>query len=580
MDGTRVQILRDIDNWIKDPKAPQIFWLTGLAGTGKSAIAWTVCFRATEDSKIIFGGSFFCSRSTGSAGQRDVRCVVPTLAQLLARQSKKFSKALADELARNPDVLHKQVSAQVEQLLYKPLLALKNSRVPIIFVIDALDECGGQLGTTGNETSNDAESHRTVSDMLDALVAFSRAQVKLPVKFLVTSRPETHIRDTPVSDTTFSTILRLHSVNKEQVTADIRLYVATRLSSSSQLRARFTADDADILAQLCDGLFIFATTALQYVLGAGIDTAAMRFKTLLNTSRDGLNTSAAAPLDQMYALILSGTAMVIEPETNELAGKLQLLAAILCARMPLSVTMLADLLGVPVENLRASLSDLHAIIHVPDEDSEHGLRTVHASFGDYLYGRASSSIRISASLGHYILARGCLHRFAQADLCFNVSQSQSSFEPNSRDASSRIALSLVYACLQWAHHIDSASNRSEFDEDVGQVFRPKFLFWLEVLSITGKVGSASGLLRIAASAVSRSTRAHTADTHCATGCSSDPCAVSSRCQRICCNIVYSYRYKCTAHIHLGASICGERFPRLSGLCLSLHWNCFCHNLWD
>jgi len=175
------------------------------------------------------------------------------------------------------------------------------------------------------------------------------------------------------------------------------------------------------------------------------------------------------------------------------------------------------------------LSDLHAIVHVPDDDSERGLRTVHASFGDYLYSRAASSIRISASLGHDILARGCLRRFAQDDLCFNVSQSQSSFKPNSRDVSGRIALSLIYACLQWAHHIDSASNRSEFDEDVGQVFRPKFLFWLEVLSITGKVGLASGLLRIAASAVSGSTRAHTADAHCATGCSSDPCAVSSRC---------------------------------------------------
>jgi len=502
MEGTRVQILRAIDNWIKDPKAPQIFWLTGLAGTGKSAIAWSICLRATKDTKIIFGGSFFCSRSTGSAGQRDVRCVVPTLAQLLARQSKKFSKALAAELARNPDVLHKQIGAQVEQLLYKPLLALKGSRMPIVFVIDALDECGGQPGTNG--PADDAESRRTISDMLEALVDFSRAEIKLPVKFLVTSRPETHIRDTPVSDTKFSTILRLHTVSKEQVTADIRLYVATRLSSSPQLRARFTADDADMLAHLCDGLFIVATTALQYALGAGIDAAAMRFKTLLNTSRDGLSTSASAPLDQMYALILSGTTMVVEPETNELAEKLQLLAAILCARMPLSVTMLADLLEFPDDQLRASMSDLHAIVHVPDDDSECGLRTVHASFGDYLYGRAASSIRISVSLGHQILARGCLRRFAQADLCFNVSQSQSSFKPNPRDVSSGIALSLIYACLQWAHHIDSVSNRLEFEEDVGQVFRSKFLFWLEVLSITGKVGLAPGLLRIAGSTVSGS----------------------------------------------------------------------------
>jgi len=509
MEGTRVQILRDIESWIKDPNAPQVFWLTGLAGTGKNALAWTVCLRATKDPKIILGGSFFCSRSTGSAAQRDIRCVVPTLAQLMTCQSPKFSKALVDELARDPDVLHKQVGAQVEQLLYKPLLALKGSRVPIVFVIDALDECGGQPGT--NDASDDAEIHHTISEMLEALVAFSRSQAKLTVKFLVTSRPETHIRDTPVSDTAFSTILRLHSVNKEQVTKDIRLYVATRLSGSPQLRARFTADDADMLAQLCDGLFIVATTALQYALGTGIDAAAMKFKTLLNASHDSLSGNVAAPLDRMYAVILSGSARIAGPEMDELPERLRLLAAILCTRMPLSVTALADLLGVPGDQLRASLSKLHAVVHVPEDDSEPGLRTVHASFGDYLYGRAA--------------ARGCLRRFAQGDLCFNVSQSHSSFQPNPNIVPGDIALSLIYACLQWAHHVDAASNRSAFDEDIEQVFESKFLFWLEVLSVTGKIRLASGLLRIAGSAVSHSMTAHIATAQCAAGRSSNCCAI-------------------------------------------------------
>jgi len=324
---------------------------------------------------------------------------------------------------------------------------------------------------------------------------------------LVTSRPETHIRDTPVSDTALSTILRLHTVNKEQVTADIRLYVGTRLSSSPQLRARFTADDADMLARLCDGLFIVAATALQYALGAGVDAAVIKFKTLLNASRDGLSSNAAAPLDRMYAVILSGTANVDGPETDELVEKLRLLAAILSSRMPLSVTALADLLGVSSDQLRASLSDLHAVVHVPDNDREPGLRTVHASFGDYLYGRAPSNIRISASLGHDILARGCLCRFTQDDLCFNISQSRSSFKPNREIEPGSIAPSLIYACLQWAHHIDAASNHLAFDEEVGHAFRSKFRFWLEVLSITRKVGLASGLLRIAGSAVSSSKRA-------------------------------------------------------------------------
>jgi len=327
MKGTRVQVLRDIRTWIRDPSAPQIFWLAGMMGTGKSAIAKSVCSCARESSEMVLGGSFFCSRSAGSSGQRDARCIIPTLVQLFARQSLEFSQALAAELARDPDILHQQVMTQIEHLLYKPLLCCRKSPVPIVFVIDALDECGG------HGTSETAESHRLISDMLEALVAFSRYPIRLPVKFLVTSRPETHIRDTPVSDAAFSKVLHLHTVDKQQVTVDIRTYIATKLTSSSKLRQLFTSDDVDALSLLCDGLFIVAATALQYALGMGIDRAAIRFKTLLNSTREGLSTGAILPLDRMYSLILKEAIRVNETETDDgMPVLIQMLASLLCAK--------------------------------------------------------------------------------------------------------------------------------------------------------------------------------------------------------------------------------------------------------
>jgi len=502
MDGTRVQVLRDIENWIYNPKAPQIFWLAGMAGTGKSAIAWTVCSRASADAKIIFGGSFFCSRSTGLVAQRDVRCVVPTLAQLLARQSPQFSEALADELARNPEVLHKQVTAQIEQLLYKPMLALKDSHVPIVFVIDALDECGGQTSVSGTE---DAESHRIVSEMLEALVTFSHSSTKPLVKFFVTSRPETHIRDTPVSDVTFSTVLRLHTVNKQQVTSDIRLYISTKLWSSSQLRSRFTEEDVNTLARLCDGIFIVAATALRYALGAGIDFAVVRFRTLLNSTRDGLGSGAAVPLDHMYALIMAEAARVHESEVAELPDLQRLLASILSARMTLSVAALADLLDLPIDDLRASLSRLHAVVHIPDNEGEPGLRTLHASFGDYLFGRAPSHTRIPHSLGHNTLARACLHVMAKR-LHFNISQSRSSYERNLPTRADTITLSLEYACIQWTYHAANPSTPSTLDEEIDIIFRPRFLFWLEVMSVLAQIQRATAMLIYMAASVSSLTK--------------------------------------------------------------------------
>jgi len=202
--------------------------------------------------------------------------------------------------------------------------------------------------------------------MLEALIALARYPVKLPIKFLVTSRPETHIRDTPVSDTSFSTIMRLHTVNKAQVTEDIRLYVSTKLSSKPLLNEQFTSENVDMLVRLRDGLFIVAATALKYILGSSIDVAAVRFETLPNDSRDSLSIGAAAPLDRMYALILIDAVNVAGSKANELQAMLQILGALLW--MVLTMAALAEILEMPKTHLRARLSRLHAVIHVPDVD--------------------------------------------------------------------------------------------------------------------------------------------------------------------------------------------------------------------
>jgi len=595
MDGTRIEVLREIENWIQDFSLPAIFWLTGMVGSGKTTIASTVSSLADKDPVVVLGGSFFCSRSAGSQGQRDVRCVIPTLAQLLARQSIEFSHTLAHELDRDPDVLHKQVAVQVEKLLHKPLTSLKNSLGPILFVIDAIDECGGRL--TGNETSDigDLDSHRVVSDMLEALVSFSRSPERLPVKFFITSRPETHIRDTPISNAAFSKVLRLHTVNKDQVTADIRLYIAARLTSTEQLRSQFLHDDINMLVRLCDGLFIVAATALEYTLGAGTDRAPLRFRRLLNATGDGLSAGAIAPLDRVYAVILADAVELDGDQAEELATLLRLLASILSARMTLSVAALADLSDISPKHLRATLSNMHSVVHVPENDKEPGLRTLHASFGDYLLERAEHGIRLERSLGEGILARGCF-KVMVAQLYFNVSQSQSSYKPNPREKPDQITLSLEYACLHWIYHasrlpdlpspdetrteslrqrimswIPRLSTPSQLDKRISKVFRPRLLFWLEVMSLLGQVPRAAAMLMFAAGTVCHPIGL--ASHICLTlrsGQVAGLIAVLARCQLLCRIVPASYKAECTAHLPFGSSFCRQGFARLPGVCSALY----------
>jgi len=265
--------------------------------------------------------------------------------------------------------------------------------------------------------------------------------------------------------------------------------------------AWFTNGYVETLAERTDGLFIFAATATKYILDGRKGFREQRLAKLTSPLQATSN-ALIAPLDTMYALILMEASRSDIMDVDELQQVLKVLAAILSTRMTLSVKALADLLDLSTRHLRGCLDRLHAVVLLPEDDHDASLRTLHASFGDYLFTRAATGIRIASTLGHNELAHGCLRRMAQEDFDFNISRSSSSQVPNPETEPDWISLSLRYACLHWAHHIQYASGQSLFDDAINTVLRPKFLFWLEVLSVLGEVGRASGLLRIAGFAVS------------------------------------------------------------------------------
>ena len=88
--GTRETVLEEIESWTKDFKRSPVFWLNGLAGTGKSTIAQTVA-------ECIFAGghlgaSFFCSRDFED--RSDLHSIFPTLAFQLAHKYPHFRSHL------------------------------------------------------------------------------------------------------------------------------------------------------------------------------------------------------------------------------------------------------------------------------------------------------------------------------------------------------------------------------------------------------------------------------------------------------------------------------------------------------
>jgi len=486
MPGTREGILNKLVAWVlNEPTA--IFWLAGMAGTGKTSIAVTLSRMLEKEPAVMMGGGFFCSRSAGSIARTDVRRILPTLAGLLAGHSLEFARALAVELEEDLRIGHKPVTEQMGPLLRKPLAALSETTLPLIFLIDALDECHDQL-----------ELAQLIKD-----IAEFRSDAKVQVKFILTSRPEMHIRGTPIADSRFSSILSLHTISEAEVNSDIRLYIERNLEDCSPDASWYTTHDVDALLKLASGLFIFASTVMKHILArGGVRGRVERLKKA--TAAVGVGTAATATLGKIYEMIIVEALQSGQLDTDELQQVKRVLACILTARTSLSIQALAELMVMEPADLRDSLERLHSVVYLPTEDAEPGLRTLHASFGDFLCdaGRAPQNMHIDAALGHNELAQGSLTRMAQSDLCFNISRSGSSYQRISQPLQvDWIPLSLIYACIHWAHHIDASSDIPVLELSIGKYFCPKLLFWLEAMIVLDKVDCSASLLRIASLAV-------------------------------------------------------------------------------
>ena len=74
-----MDVLQQLEDW-QENGGHCVFWLNGLAGTGKSTIAQTFANITFAEGKL--GASFFCSRDFQN--RSNLRAILPTLAFQLA----------------------------------------------------------------------------------------------------------------------------------------------------------------------------------------------------------------------------------------------------------------------------------------------------------------------------------------------------------------------------------------------------------------------------------------------------------------------------------------------------------------
>ena len=486
--GTRESVLRDLMLWAKNPQDRNVFWLNGLAGTGKSTIAQSFSEAIVKEG--LLGASFFCSRDY--LDRKELKNIFPTLAYQLACQYPHFQSHIISILKDNPTLAHTSLIFQLENLLVNPL---SRTNISCVIVIDALDEC------IDNEPS---------SAILSVLGQFIN-QLSL-VKFFITGRPEPRIRTgfrLPLLKS-ITQVFLLHEIDLTCVDNDIQLYLTQKLIPIASQRSDLDLpnpwphdNEIKALTKKSSGLFIFAATMVRFI-ESGHHNPDQRLQLLLSEVDNTMHEGHAG-IDSLYSQILLYAFSDIH-EPGEFADIKHVLGAIILAFNPLSQRELSILLGVPMSLISTTLRHLHSVILVPSDETKK-ICIFHKSFPDYLqdYKRCTNARRlIDPETHHSDMALQCLELVGdlRRNPCslppFTMNQDIQDLPQLLED---KIGGGVQYACTYWAGHLRLSPTSGDFVEqtvDSATNMLEDAPVWIEVMSLENHLGevihSMNGLL--------------------------------------------------------------------------------------
>ncbi|CAE6415602.1 unnamed protein product [Rhizoctonia solani] len=467
--NTRVDLLSQMLDWVDNSDPGSVYWMNGMAGTGKTTVAYSLCLELETGQRL--GASFFCSRLLPEC--RNINLIVPSIAYQLARFSRPFRFVLSSILEKDPDVHTQLPLIQFDSLIVQPLLQVKDTLPEsLVVVIDALDEC---------------DNKESMSQILEVLLTRS---LGLPVKFVVSSRPEPQIRDEMAKQTDqIRSRVVLHELNKNAVQADIETYLRVTLAQIQP-----TEDQITTLVEQAGILFIYAATVARYISHDRFRrNPRARLTSILESSRKSENKHIA--IDELYAIILRAAFDDDSLEDHEREDMKQVLHTIMCAYEPLTVEMISMLLNInDLDRVHAALRPLWSVLHISGANEL--VTTLHASFSDYMLDPLrSKDYHCDPKAHNQALARLCFDCFRITQPQFNICGLQSSYildnhvEGIEERIQAAISPNLFYAARYWAAHLQSASESRDLIEELEVFLSRRFLLWMEVMNLKKCAGT-------------------------------------------------------------------------------------------
>ncbi|KAF8337233.1 hypothetical protein F5887DRAFT_920525 [Amanita rubescens] len=407
-EGTRERVLSKLMRWSKASDGYPVCWLEGPAGSGKSTILHTIAKQCDDEGRLAF--SFFFSR--GKADRSDTVKVIPTFAYQLARSLPAIQSPLLHVLTKsNPFAPFLRLHDQLENLIIDPTLSIQQTTLPMVVIIDGLDECSDE---------------NLLPQLIHALVDVT---YYLPFRFLFASRPESHIRQTFQSSLIKPKTYVL-SLRDFQAHHDVGNYLKQHLTEIHRQNYNImqkvphpwpSAEQLVALVQKSEGLFIYVSTLVKFVGD----------RQGLPQEKLELAITAHHGVDPLYEQVLSKA-------QAESAHFSSVVGTIIYLHHPLAIHDLEQLLQLSSDHIRQALQGCQSIFVLPNSEEE-SVHPYHASLKDFLSDMNRAKVHFfDPKMYHVTILVNCLQLIGQ------VHDSNNGVQP------------LKYACQQWYYHFSSA----------------------------------------------------------------------------------------------------------------------------
>ncbi|KAL6406257.1 hypothetical protein AUP68_10427 [Ilyonectria robusta] len=490
---TRVDLLRHIHEWALDPNAKPIFWLNGMAGTGKSTISRTISRSFSESGHL--GGSFFFKR--GELDRGSLSKFFTTLASQLAKREPAIAPHIKATIDADPHIAGKAVRDQFSELVMRPL----SSVVPgtwrldtLVVVVDALDEC------------DQDEDVKLLINLFS-----STTDLRFPkLKTLITSRPELPLRlGFNAVKGTYQDLV-LHEISSGIIEHDISAFfdyelakIKIEYNSSVPEDRRLPLDwpgeaNVQLLVKKAIPLFIFAATVCRFLSDRRFGDPNAQLNEVLQFQRRGQMSQLSATYLPILNRLIDG---IENRQRDHLMERFRhIVGSIVVLGNPLPISALGRLLNIQKETVHTQMDLLHSVLSIPSSEQS-PVRMLHLSFRDFLVDpkeRGNHPFWVDEKQAHDQLAMHCLtimNESLETDICKLRQPGTDRGSISPQKIGSHILPEVQYACLYWVHHIQQADICVDDNRLVYDFLLYHFLHWIEVLSLISKASESLTIIK-------------------------------------------------------------------------------------